>query len=186
LSTKKEKHIVISPIGKFDPALLRNIERKIFDDIGLSAGVLSLLDSVEFARDTERDQYYSTAILEKLTPLVPAETLKVVALTSVDLFIPILTHVYGEARIGGNVCVVSDFRLKESRSTSYPDQLTNNRIVKEAFHELGHTFGLLHCKDRSCIMHYCRQVKDVDRKSEQLCRYCQILLKDEIRRLGLD
>ncbi len=45
------------------------------------------------------------------------------------------------------------------------------RMVKEALHELGHTFKLLHCKDPQCIMHYCRSLRDVDRKSDHLCRY---------------
>ncbi|MBT8357335.1 MAG: archemetzincin, partial [Deltaproteobacteria bacterium] len=41
-----------------------------------------------------------------------------------------------------------------------------------------------HCKDNACIMHYCRSIKDVDRKSLQLCRYCKILLEDEMKRIG--
>jgi predicted Zn-dependent protease len=34
-------------------------------------------------------------------------------------------------------------------------------------------------------MHYCRNEEDVDRKSGQLCRYCIIMLEDEIKRLGM-
>ena len=58
-----------------------------------------------------------------------------------------------------------------------------NRVVKESIHELGHTFSLRHCRDRECIMHYCRTIRDVDRKSDELCRYCRILLEDEVGRL---
>ena len=58
------------------------------------------------------------------------------------------------------------------------------RVLKEAVHELGHTFSLRHCKEQTCIMHYCRRIKDVDRKSDQLCRYCRILLQDETKRLA--
>ncbi|MCK5347901.1 MAG: hypothetical protein KAJ25_00840, partial [Desulfobacula sp.] len=57
------------------------------------------------------------------------------------------------------------------------------RIVKEAIHELGHTFDLRHCEDEKCIMHYCRRVEDVDRKSSRFCRYCNIFLADSIRNL---
>jgi len=57
------------------------------------------------------------------------------------------------------------------------------RIVKEAIHELGHTFNLRHCQEHSCIMHYCRSEEDVDRKSDELCRYCKIMVEDEIKRL---
>ena len=52
-----------------------------------------------------------------------------------------------------------------------------------AVHELGHTFTLRHCPDRTCIMHYCRNEEDVDRKSDELCRYCKVMLEDEIKRL---
>jgi len=45
-------------------------------------------------------------------------------------------------------------------------------------------FKLLHCKDKTCIMHYCRKISDVDRKSGELCRYCKILMGDEVKRLA--
>jgi archaemetzincin len=57
-------------------------------------------------------------------------------------------------------------------------------VVKEAIHELGHTFNLRHCQDVACVMHYCRSMKEVDRKSNQFCRYCAVLLEDEMRRLA--
>jgi archaemetzincin len=58
------------------------------------------------------------------------------------------------------------------------------RVIKEAIHELGHTFNLRHCPDHNCIMHYCRSEKDVDRKSDELCRYCKILLEDGLKKTG--
>jgi archaemetzincin len=59
------------------------------------------------------------------------------------------------------------------------------RAAKEGVHELGHTFKLRHCPERSCIMHYCRKIDDVDRKAGQLCRHCRVLLTDEMKRLAL-
>ncbi len=56
-------------------------------------------------------------------------------------------------------------------------------MVKEAIHELGHTFKLRHCPDAACIMHYCRSEADVDRKSNDLCRYCRVMLNDELKRI---
>jgi archaemetzincin len=60
-----------------------------------------------------------------------------------------------------------------------------DRIVKEAIHELGHTFNLRHCPEDTCIMHYCRNEEDVDRKSDEICRYCKVMLEDEIKRIEL-
>ena len=102
----------------------------------------------------------------------------------VDLFIPILTYVFGEAQLGGKACIVSTHRLTEGLLADDPDGVFSRRLVKEAVHELGHTFKLRHCPERTCIMHYCRGIQDVDRKSERLCRYCRTLLADEMKRLG--
>ncbi|MFC1817083.1 hypothetical protein ACFL0M_14365, partial [Thermodesulfobacteriota bacterium] len=112
-----------------------------------------------------------------------SQAIKVLAITTVDLFIPILTHVYGEAQLGGKACIVSTYRLKEGLSPLSFRETHQIRVVKEALHELGHTFKLHHCQDPACIMHYCRSVKDVDRKSDQMCRYCKVFIGDEIKRL---
>jgi archaemetzincin len=113
----------------------------------------------------------------------PAGAIKVLAVVEVDLFIPILTHVYGEAQLGGTACIVSTIRLNEGHSALNTQQPFLGRIIKEAIHELGHTFRLRHCREQTCLMHYCRDECDVDRKSDQLCRYCKVLLDDETQRL---
>lgn len=174
-----EHKIVISPIGKVDAGLFKPISREIDRVFGFKAHVKPLLEDVNFALDPARDQYHSTLILEKLEKMAPAGTFKVVAITDVDLFIPILTYVYGEAQLGGKACIISTYRLNEGISPAGNPEIYQFRIVKEAIHELGHTFKLRHCPDHTCIMHYCRTVEDVDRKSEQLCRYCRVMLEDE-------
>lgn len=178
-----EHKIIISPIGNFDSEIIEYVEKGISRIFGFQTRILPLLENISFALDSGRNQYNSTSILEKLESCVPAYVLKVIAITNVDLFIPILTHVYGEAQLGGRTCIVSTYRLKDFTSSIRAGISLPDRIAKEAIHELGHTFKLLHCKDHSCIMHYCRTENDVDRKSDQLCRYCKILLEDEIKRL---
>jgi archaemetzincin len=176
--------VLISPIGPFDPILLETVAQGIQRVFGLESTVSSLISDLAFAFDPKRDQYHSTPILAKLAAAAPAWALKVLAITKVDLFIPILTHVYGEAQLGGRACIVSFFRLNEGPSILHAPQIHVERLVKEAVHELGHTFRLRHCPSPVCLMHYCRSEADVDRKSDQLCRYCQVLLQDELRRTG--
>lgn len=183
MSASPEHTIIISPIGDIDSELLREVSKEINQVFSYKTETAPLLREVNFALDPTRAQYHSTPILEKLARLAPFHAIKVIATTHVDLFIPILTHVYGEAQLGGKACVVSTHRLKESISPIKAQEIYRQRVVKEAIHELGHTFGLRHCKYPTCIMHYCRSVQDVDRKSDQLCRYCKILLGDEIKRL---
>ncbi len=179
-----EHSIVISPVGAVDIELFKPISIEINRIFGYKTEIIPLLQDVSFALDPKRKQHHSTPILEKLGEAAPVQAIKVIGITSVDLFIPILTHVYGEAQIGGAACIISTHRLAEGLSLAADKDTYHGRVAKEAVHELGHTFKLRHCKDNACIMHYCRSIKDVDRKSEQLCRYCKTLLEDEMKRIA--
>ena len=176
--------IVISPIGNFGSEITEPVKKEIYRIFGFPALIIPVLEDVDFAFDSGRNQYHSTSILQQLEKSAPSFAIKVIAVTKVDLFIPILTRVYGEAQLGGKACLVSTYRLKDQISAAHPGVIFTQRIIKEAIHELGHTFNLRHCQEHVCIMHYCRTELDVDRKSDQLCRYCKILLDDEIKRLG--
>jgi len=176
--------IIISPIENIDACNYQLLGQEIHRTFGFRTEIKSLLQDVNFAYDLTRDQYHSTAILKKLADTLPSHAFKVAAITNKDLFIPILTHVYGEAQLAGEACIVSTFRLQEGLSIATIEKEFENRIVKEVLHELGHAFNLRHCNDKSCIMHYCRSIRDVDRKSDQLCRYCKILMEDELKKLG--
>ncbi len=174
--------IIISPVGKMPRWICMTVSRSIREIFGFKTKVVSLLEDISFAYDEKRNQYYSTQILEKLAQKTPEECVKLLAITKEDLFIPILTHVYGEAQLGGQTSIISISRL-----LTYPDSGSlkqgHSRLIKEAVHELGHTFDLRHCDDPLCMMHYCRKIEDVDQKSDLFCRYCNILLSDSIKRL---
>lgn len=175
--------IIISPIGDYSDCLLTRISTEIQRNFTLQTEIIRILDNVDFAFHPQRRQYHSTLILNKLCEVAPLQAFKILAITRMDLFIPILTHVYGEAQLGGKACVISVCRLTEGILSN--EEAFLNRVAKEAIHELGHTFNLTHCKDHSCVMHYCRDIQDVDRKSNNLCRYCKILLDDDLKRNGL-
>lgn len=175
--------VVISPIGDASADLLDAIAEEITRVFGFETDVVPLLDAIHFAFDPVRCQYHSTPVLEKLSAAAPSYALKVLGIAREDLFIPILTHVYGEAELGGKSCLVSTYRLKEDLSLSSDGLVYQERVIKEAVHELGHTFDLRHCTDKTCIMHYCHSIADVDRKGKDLCRYCSVLLADELNRL---
>lgn len=177
----QQKTCLFSPIGPFDDHLLGEIALQVDTTFGLKTEIQSLTDTVSFAFDHKRNQYHSTPILEKFAELVEPRFEKVLILTSVDLFIPILTHVYGEAQLGGRTCIVSTARLHEGLEEEPDQEAFRKRVIKEALHELGHTFKLVHCKDPHCIMHYCRSIQDVDRKINEMCRYCKVLLEDATR-----
>ena len=181
-NTAKEK-IIISPIGNLDSKLIELVAREVHRFFGYRTEINPILQDVDFAFDLNRKQHYSTPILKKLSGLAPPQAIKILAITRVDLFIPILTHVFGEAQLGGKACIISVHRLNEGLGAGVWESFSQ-RVVKEAVHELGHAFNLRHCHNQTCLMHYCRSIKDVDQKSKELCRYCKILLRDEMKRLA--
>lgn len=179
-----DAYIAIAPIGPLKAAWVEPLKQQIQTVFGYPAREARLLDDVEFAWDPEREQYHSTRILEALAAKAPEGAAKVLGITRVDLFIPILTYVFGEAQLGGVSCIVSSFRLNTADAAGDANAVFRERMIKEAIHELGHTFKLRHCPEPSCIMHYCRSTHDVDGKSGSLCRYCSVLIDDERRRLA--
>ena len=183
MTSRTQNTILISPIGDLSPELVEAVSTEIERAFGFATETGAILDDISFALDQNRQQYHSTMILDHLAAGMPEHCLRVLAITQVDLFIPILTHVYGEAQLGGAASIVSTFRLNEGGSAMNITPKFKERIVKEAIHELGHTFNLRHCPEHTCIMHYCRNEEDVDRKSDELCRYCKVMVDDEIKRL---
>ena len=126
-----------------------------------------------FAHHRERNQYHSTAIVEHLAK-IDGDSQVLVAVTDVDLYIPILTFVFGEAQLGGHCAVVSYHRLTQEFYGLPPDPaLLEERLVKEAIHEVGHTIGLTHCDDYECVMAASHAVEWLDMKGRALCGECR-------------
>jgi len=123
--------------------------------------------------DVRRRQHASGRVLEWLLQRGPAQG-RVLGVTDVDLFIPILTFVFGEAQLGGRAAVVSTARLSEP--VPMDRRVLWERLAKEAVHELGHALGLTHCSRPECAMSRSSGLRDVDRKGGQLCADCQALL----------
>lgn len=125
-----------------------------------------------FARDPVRNQYCSTAILQAMQPMARPGA-RLLAVTSLDLYVPVLTFVFGEAQLSGSCAVVSLYRLREEfYGLPAREELMRERLVKEAVHELGHTFGLRHCDDWRCVMTSSHGVERLDVKGAQFCFLC--------------
>ena len=127
--------------------------------------------------EARRNQYYSTKILKEMLGDVPRDALKLLGVTDKDLCIPILTYVFGEAQVGGTAAVVSLARLRQEHYGLAPDRpLLLERLRKESLHELGHTFGLVHCPSRNCVMYLSNTVVDVDTRGRDFCRGCETIV----------
>lgn len=127
----------------------------------------------DVAYDVSRGQHNSRVLLAHLLRETSPDTARVLGVAGVDLFIPVLTFVFGEAQLDGPAAVVSSHRLDNERYglPADPERLFE-RLVKEAVHELGHTYGLLHCTRDQCVMGASRNVDEVDLKSDRFCPSC--------------
>lgn len=126
------------------------------------------------AYNVSRRQYYSSIILAKVRNYVEkSEADRVLGVTEVDLYVPRLNFVFGEAECPGRTAIVSLFRLRPEfygRSPDWP--LFVERCAKEAVHEVGHTLGLGHCPNSACIMFFSNSILDTDRKKLAFCEKC--------------
>lgn len=121
----------------------------------------------------EREQYHATLILAALLRHVPEPGARILGITPFDLYIPVLTFVFGQSQLDGTGAVVSTHRLRPEYYGLPPDEgLTVERTIKEAVHELGHAFGLVHCPEYDCVMHASTYVEDVDLKGAAYCDGC--------------
>ena len=128
---------------------------------------------LSFALDAGRQQYYSTAIIQRLERAVDPDV-RVLGVTASDLYVPVLTFVFGEAQLDGNCAVVSTARLKEEFYGLPPrPDMVRERLLKEAAHELGHTFGLRHCANWRCVMTSSHAVERLDVKGAEFCGACR-------------
>jgi archaemetzincin len=129
--------------------------------------------------DPARKQYDGNRLLTEMDENHRAQALKTVGLFRVDLFIPILTFIYGQAFLNGRSAIASLFRLNNERYGMPMDEdLLIARFSKEVIHELGHTFGLKHCYNPGCVMNSSTYVEDIDQKGSELCSKCRLELAE--------
>lgn len=169
--------IKIVPVGTVDQNILDYLVLTIPGSFNVRCNSLSPPVATQNAYHPTRRQYNSTQLLAKLLELNIAEGNKILGVAEVDLFIPILTFVFGQAQLGGRVALISAHRL-HPQFYGLPDdeRLFYSRCEKEANHELGHTRGLVHCRSYDCVMHASNSVEQVDVKRSSFCANCSALI----------
>jgi archaemetzincin len=126
--------------------------------------------------DSYRNQYRSDGILSWLQQnLEPSKDTKVLAVCGFDAYFGKYNYCFGQAVIGGHVGAIYLKRLlpKPSNKQTVSQILFKDRIIKEAIHELGHTYGLRHCSLESCIMFKSKTISHTDRKGRDFCQACK-------------
>ena len=167
------KIISLVPIGQIDGDHLELLCEQLASRLGAACLMQPPRQNGEFAYNRARGQYHSTEILKRLLQDPHAESWRVLGVTDLDLYIPILTFVFGEAQLGAGAALVSTHRLRpEFYGMPQDPQLLQARLLKEALHELGHTFGLRHCSDYLCVMSSSHSAERIDLKQAEFCLAC--------------
>jgi archaemetzincin len=154
-------------------SIIQDVEREYSLPVLLKEGHLDLSDFY----DSSRRQYNGNSLLKELDQHYASDQCKTLGLFSIDLFIPILTYIFGQAYLNGRCGIASLYRLSNERyGIQRQDQLLSDRFGKEIIHELGHMFGLIHCHNPECVMRSSTYAEDIDQKKQTLCAKCKAQL----------
>lgn len=172
--------IAILPLGIVNEETIKYVEQTIRDVFGTEVLCMSAepLHSDDYALD--RNQFKADNFLRFLPRKMPKNASRIIAITESDMYGSGRTFVYGFAHIKNACAVVSTARLKQSWYDSGPenDALMYKRIYACVVHELGHTYGALHCEDAACIMHAVSNIEELDGLSTSYCSLHQSMVCD--------
>jgi archaemetzincin len=171
------KPLQLLPVGPVDERLIAHLKASIPRCFPANCTVLPAVLDPASTFHGEREQYHSSEILRLMQGFVRPDCGRLLGVTAMDLYIPILTFVFGEAQMGGPCAVVSAHRLRQEfyGLPADPDLLAQ-RLLKEAVHELGHTLELTHCEDYQCVMAPSHAVEWIDLKESRLCPACRKMI----------
>ena len=174
--------LLLLPVRKVEESLLRDLSAAIPRSLDVACEILPYVLDPTPSYHAERQQYHSSEILQRMQALIRPQDWRFLAIADVDLYIPILKYVFGEAQIAGPCAVVSIHRLRqEFYGLDRDDALLRQRLLKESIHELGHTLGLRHCQDYRCVMASSHEVEWIDLRDTTLCESCRSRVESKLK-----
>jgi len=155
--------------------LTNDISRE-FENIKLTLDIrveLQTATDFPFSVNKRRNQWNSFKILEWLEKFRPNKATKILGIFDIDAYTAGYDFVFGEAFYRGRVAAVYLSKLRQEFYGLKPNpSLFYERLIKETIHELGHVFGLRHCKNSRCVMHFSTSLLDIDTKRKNFCIDC--------------
>jgi archaemetzincin len=184
LTRPREAVLCLATAGVVGADVIDAVENAISDRLGLVVSRRPQLLDPTAAWDPIRGQYSSVAIMRRALAAVPPGAARLLLVTEVDIFMPVLSFVFGHAQLDGPVAIMATARLRQTFYGMDADAgLEIMRARIEALHEVGHTLGLTHCLDRACAMSLATTVEHVDRKVDDYCSGCSALAREALVRL---
>ena len=177
--------VLVTAVGGAPAAVLDRMAAALEAAFALPCALGVPLAEPPLAYSPARGQWAATEYLRLLLAQPAAAAGRVLGVTERDLFVPVLSFVYGQAQLQGRVAVVSLARLRPEFHGLPPDSSAlEQRAATEAVHEVGHTFGLVHCADRLCPMSLSIVVADLDDKTAEPCPSCSALVEGSLEMKG--
>ncbi len=173
-NTDMKKIFCIIPIGDIDNTILQYTQLELEKRFNVSVEIGRQLEEPTYAYHKHKKQYNSTKILKKIHKLKLTGYDRILGIVDVDLYVPERTFVFGGADVKKKVSVISLTRLRQEFYDLPEDSAQfKYRTIIEAVHELGHTYGLYHCKNNKCVMFLSNTISDTDHKGAELCSNCE-------------
>ena len=165
--------IALVPLGNVDKECLEALRPPLEEIFGQRTRIGDQKELPKESWNRDRNQHLASLLLALLPPL-PHPADRVLGVVDVDIFAPRLNFVFGQADITGARALISLQRLRqEFYGLPRDENLFRQRALKEAVHELGHTYRLGHCSNRVCVMHFSNSLPDTDLKDWRFCSICQ-------------
>jgi archaemetzincin len=165
----------IIPIGYIDNKTLQYTQMELEKKFNVVVDIGRQLEDPIYAYHKYKKQYNSTKILKKIHNLRLRGYDRILVIVDVDLYIPELTYLFGAALDEKKkVSIISLTRLRQGFYGLPEDiDLYNKRVITEAVHVLGYTYGLHKCKSSDCVMSSASTVDDLDRRGAMFCNECK-------------
>jgi archaemetzincin len=164
--------ITLKPLGSIADEIMQKLKDSVGGIFHCPVEIKAGFGDLAQAYNPERKQYLSSKLLASLGKSEREE--RVIGIADVDLYVPRLNFVFGEADMVSGTAIVSLCRLRPEYYGLAPDEaLFLERATKEIVHELGHTFGLGHCPNNKCVMHFSNGLADTDLKEAHFCNRCR-------------
>lgn len=181
-SIKKIVWVAIAPYHEIDSATTKLISHELHDFYGVRTVILPKAVMSDTLLAWSKTRYNANKILSHLVLIKPKHVAYILALTDDKIAAcGDSTHETGVAGLGtrsGQCCVVSTATLH--RKVKDEEQFTQ-RLIKACMHEMGHSFGLKHCKqkDKKCFMRDAGgTILTLDEEEIYLCKNCTKILKN--------
>ncbi len=164
--------VLLLPLGETNLRLLKWLQESLQERLISQFPISPPIPLPKSGLNPQRNQYNSRVILNWLR--FNQFSFPLLAVADVDLYSPGLNFVFGEAELGGKVAIISLARLNPTfYGLPSNELLLRDRTLKETTHELGHLFGLRHCPNRLCVMHFSNTLTDTDQKGSIFCDQCE-------------